>query len=93
MLGGMSSSPFACELKCETASLTFLSKFILGNILLNSILIFQCYDYIKTIDIPNFSVIVDTLQRKFVLGNIMLYSILIFQCNDCIIMIEVTIFL
>ena len=70
-----------------------IRKFILGNILLNSVLIFQCYHCIKTIDIPNFSVKMDTFRRKFLLEYILLHSILIFPWYDCIKMIAVTIFL
>ena len=44
-----------------------IRKFIFGNILLNSILTFQCYDCIKTIDILNFSVKIDTYRKKFLL--------------------------
>ena len=40
---------------------------------------FPCYDFIKTIDIPIFSVRMDTFRRKFVLGNILLNSIVIFH--------------
>ena len=63
---------------------TIRTKFILGNVLLNSILIFQCYDSIKTIDIPNFSIKMDTFRRKFISKNIFLNSILIFPCYDYI---------
>ena len=65
----------------------------MGYISLDLKLIMPGYDCIKMIDIPNFSVKMDTLQTKFVLGNTMLNSILIFQCYDCIKMIAVTIFL
>ena len=48
---------------------TFRKIFLLGFILLNSILIFPCYDYIKAIEIPNFNVKMNTLRRNFVWGN------------------------
>ena len=67
-------------------------KFLLRNILLNSIPIFHCSDCIKTIEIQNFSVKMDTLRRKFLLGNFLLNSILIFQYYDCIKTIDIRYF-
>ena len=48
---------------------TIRRKFIFGKILLNSILIFQCYDCIKTIDIPNFIINNERILNKIYIGE------------------------
>ena len=69
-----------CSYNVSIKQGTIRIKFILENIRLNSALRFQCYDCIKTIDIPNFIVKMDTFRRKFLFAYTLLHSILIFSC-------------
>ena len=68
---------------------TLHGKFVLKNILINSILMFQCFDCIKMIDLLNLNVTMHNFRIKCVLGNNLLNSILIFQCCYCIKTIDI----
>ena len=62
---------------------TFRGKFLFAYILLHSVLIFSCYDYIKSIEIPNFIVKKEAIASKFVLGFIQYqYFNAMFAKND-----------